>query len=220
MPLQQHLPKWGISDFEPHISSETMFVHVNKLHKGYVDKLNARFGDSPILEIAPSIVLRNLEGYLPTKDQEFYRNMMGGNLAHALFWEVLNPKGSGQVDPNSLFMRECLQGQSLHQLKQRIVNVGLARFGSGWVWGCVDPRQDYKFLLYSTRNHDTPYMRGQIPIFTVDLWEHAYFIDDHGNRKAWLDTVVNRYLDFKLIQDIYRATKLHNFDVGNYLVRG
>ena len=89
--LKQNLPHWNIQDFEPQISRETMNVHVNQLHKGYVDKLNKRFGGTQLLATPPSLVLQRLDGFLDTKDQTFYRNMMGGNVTHTLFWKVISP---------------------------------------------------------------------------------------------------------------------------------
>jgi len=165
------------------------------------------------------MVLRNLDGYLPVEDQEFYRNMMGGNLAHSLFWQILNPKGSETIKQDNMFVQECLpKGTTLEDFKATLVDYGLSRFGSGWVWGCVDPRRDFKLYVYTTKNHDTPYMRGQIPIFNIDLWEHAYFMDVHGDRKKWLETIAYEYLDFKLISEIYEATKVSGFDVSKFLI--
>ena len=82
--LKQCLPLWSLDSFEPHISTETMFVHVNQLHKGYVDKLNAKFSPR-VLSIPPSVILGDLNSYFDThEDREFYRNQMGGNVTHTL----------------------------------------------------------------------------------------------------------------------------------------
>ena len=96
-------------------------------------------------------------------------------------------------------------------LKKKIIESGLKRFGSGWVWGVLDPQKNFEFKLYSTRNHDTPYMRGHVPVFCVDVWEHAYFIDRHGNRKMWLE-VICEFLDFDIIDQICQAQALEGFD--------
>lgn len=199
MPLQQSLPAWSIDAFEPAISAETMFVHVHKLHKGYVDKLNTRFENTGILDIPPSRVLANPESFLGSLNEEFYRDMMGGNVTHTLFWKIITPAPQGDPSATQLFRDFNLDAQTL---KSRIVKEGLQRFGSGWVWGAINPRGE--FQMYSTRNHDTPYMRRSMPLFCVDVWEHAYFIDRHGDRAAWLDTVCD-FIDYRQVDAIYKS---------------
>jgi Fe-Mn family superoxide dismutase len=187
-------PTWQLSAFEPYISTETMFVHVDKLHKGYVDKLNAKV-PAHILSLAPSYVLGNISSFFSGEMQDFYRDMMGGNVAHTLLWKSITPLPQTKTHLPSI-------GMSADALRQKIVAEGLARFGSGWVWGALAPHRG--FILYSTRNHDTPYMRGHIPVFCVDLWEHAYFLDQHGNRKAWLENIC-AFLDLDFIEDRARS---------------
>lgn len=199
MSLVQSLPTWQLDAFEPAISTETMFVHVHKLHKGYVDKLNAKFEGAGLLSVAPSRALANPEGFAGAQDEEFYRDMMGGNVAHTLFWKVLTPDPAHDARSLRLFRDFNLNERAL---KDAIVREGLSRFGSGWVWGVIDPRGG--FQLYSTRNHDTPYMRRSMPLFCIDVWEHAYFLDRHGDRTAWLKAVCE-FIDFRQIDGIYRA---------------
>ncbi len=197
--LKQNLPSWDIRDFEPHISSETMYVHVHRLHKGYVDKLNKRFSSTGLLEIEPSDVLRDLDGYLSGEDKEFYRNMMGGNVTHTLLWKCITPHPQTQYNSQLLSDFELSKSDIIRRIKKE----GLGRFGSGWVWGCIDPfRKTLK--VYSTKNHDTPYMRKYIPLFCIDLWEHAYFLDDYGDRAKWLD-IVCQYINWKAIDSIYQS---------------
>ena len=197
--LKQNLPSWDIRDFEPHISSETMYVHVHQLHKGYVDKLNKRFSNTGLLEIEPSEVLRDLDGYLSGENKEFYRNMMGGNVTHTLLWKCLTPT------PNPTYRSQLLNDFGVHKsdIISKIKSEGLNRFGSGWVWGCIDPfRRTLK--IYSTKNHDTPYMRKYIPLFCIDLWEHAYFLDDYGDRTKGLD-IICQHIDWEVIDKIYQT---------------
>lgn len=187
--LHQSLPTWRISAFEPHISTETMDVHVNQLHKGYVDKLNRNF-DHFILSQKPSYVLRNLRSFFDTDAQRsMYRFLMGGNVTHTLFWKCINPNPKRTARVDTIY-------QYTEGLKSETVLEGLGRQGSGWVWGAIKPNG--AFTMYSTPNHDTPYMRGYRPVFCVDVWEHAYFLDQHGDRKKWLE-IVCEYLDWDFI---------------------
>lgn len=196
--LNQNRPTWNVYDFEPLISQETMNVHVNKLHTGYISKLNQHFKNSHILEVPPSLCLRDLNSYLEFDDTRFYRNMMGGNVAHTLFWKVINPNAT--LQQNSA--HPLAFGRTKFEILNQIVELGSNFFGSGWVWGYVDPKKNFEFGMYCLRDHDTPYMRGHLPIFCVDLWEHAYFIDTLSDRKEWLRRIC-RFLDFNAIESIY-----------------
>ncbi|MHA2135072.1 MAG: superoxide dismutase [Candidatus Thorarchaeota archaeon] len=199
--LSVHRPSWDIFDFEPRISATTLDVHINSLHQGYVDKLNKRFQGSEVLSLPPSEVLRSIRSYLDPEDQEFYRNMMGGNVAHTLFWQSISPEVWNPMQ--SYRQSVLLQDFDIdpEHLRSVLIEEGLARFGSGWVWGVLKG-SGQNFDIYSTQNHDTPYMRKQTPIFCIDLWEHAYFLDDFGDRRAWLE-VITGCLDFRQIDNIY-----------------
>ena len=200
--LTQSLPTWRIDAFEPYISTETMEIHVNQLHKGYVDKLNKNF-DYYILEQKPSYVLKNLTSYFPTSryndaQRRKYRFLMGGNVAHTLLWKSINPDPERTARVNSIY-------QYTEGLKGEIEMDGVDRVGSGWGWGAIKP--DGGFTVYSTPNHDTPYMRGYTPVFCMDVWEHAYFLDYHGDRKKWLE-VACEFLDWDFIDR--RASEILN----------
>lgn len=208
--LRQNFPSWELDAFEPYISSETMFVHVNQLHKGYVDKLN-REVSTYILARKPSNVLRNLGSYFDdTLMRDFYRDMMGGNVAHTLFWKSISP----QIHKGGYIKSVRKTSDAIIS---EVVAEGLKRVGSGWVWGVIT--QDRRFRIYSTRNHDVPYMRGHVPIFCVDLWEHAYFLDQHGDRKAWLENVCS-FLDWDFINQRISNTLLNQPDELDFWVLG
>lgn len=192
-------PLWSLDQFEPEISTLTMDVHVNQLHKGYVDKLNKRFGESGLLNISPSSVLSDPDAYLTSADKQFYIDQMGGNVAHTMFWKSISPN---RRQNTSKFLETY--GLTHEDVVKAVLDEGLKRFGSGWVWGAIS--RDRRLTIYSTKNHDTPYMRKQKPIFCVDVWEHAYFIDRFGNREAWLKNVCGR-LDYNNIDKFFEATQ-------------
>jgi Fe-Mn family superoxide dismutase len=193
-----------------------MEVHVNQLHAGYIRKLNQYFRNTNILEIEPSYILSNIKGYIEgNKAQEFYRNNMGGNVAHTLFWKSIHPTNRNRfIFEESNFIKSFNLNPNV--LKRNIIEEGLNRFGSGWVWGALD--QNNHFRLYSTANHDTPYMRKHRPLFCIDVWEHAYFLDDFGNREEYLEKIVD-YLDSKNIDDLLYNYQ-NNFDLIDFWVMG
>jgi len=210
--FRRKLPPWATNAFEPYISNKTMVTHTQVLHQGYVDKLNNRFGNTVFTGLPPSEVLSDPSAYLSPQDRQFYIDMMGGNLCHTLHWEVINPKGTTR----SVRELEKALRLSVDEICAGIVELGLSRVGSGWVWGALDDRNE--FVLYSTRNHNTPYMRRQTPIFCVDVWEHAYFLDQLADRKAYLENIV-AFLDFSKISEILQA-QLEGVDPINDWVLG
>lgn len=212
--LTQCRPLWDISDFEPYISLTAMDVHVNKLHPGYIDKLNSKFGNTKLLSTPPSLVLNNLNAYVDFKDSKFYRNQMGGNVAHTLFWQVITPRVN-----NGLGRERLPFGVTRGEVAEQIVKLGTSQFGSGWVWGFVNPRDNFKFGMTSLRDHDTPYMRGNIPIFCIDVWEHAYFLDYLNDRSMWLRLLCN-FIDFDAISNFYYHITQDNTDLLDALVLG
>jgi len=207
--LIQTEPLWSLDAFEPTISSETMMIHVYQLHQAYIKKLNQKFKHSDLLEIPPSEVLSNLTSYLSDRNREFYRNQMGGHVCHSLFWQVITPHPIAPDEDDDLEFLEDF-GLTQELLNKTIVEEAKKRFGSGWVWGALTRKGD--FQVYTTSNHDTPYMRKQKPLFCLDLWEHAYFLDVHGDRKKWIDTIPN-YLDLYAVNRIYK-----NFLKGEDLI--
>lgn len=196
--LTRRPPPWATTAFEPYISNQTMITHTQVLHQGYVDKLNERFRGTVLTGLPPSEVLRDPSAYLSQKDKQFYIDMMGGNLCHTLFWQILNPGGTTR---NVKELEDAL-GISVREVCNQIVELGMQRVGSGWVWGALNNRGE--FVMYSTQNHNTPYMRHQTPIFCVDVWEHAYFLDRLADRRAYLETLVS-FIDFSVVSEILRS---------------
>lgn len=201
----QHLPQWEMGSFEPYISTETMQAHVD-LHRGYVDRLNSRIPEA-ILRFKPSYVLRNLPGFLSEPLRQFYRDNMGGNIAHTLFWKTITPKPSLVSRLESISTDTAL-------IIDEVLEEGLKVVGSGWVWGALGP---HGFRVYSTRNHDTPYMRSHTPIFCVDVWEHAYYIDQRGDREAWLQNVLS-YIDWEFVEERVRECVWGQDDLDSLLL--
>ena len=197
--LKRFEPSWDCDSFEPLVSNETMSIHLLELHQGYVDRLNSWANKNSFdLSIKPSEILMNLSRYLNEDQKDFFIDNMGGHVAHTLFWKTINPESPYIDYSNSVFLNDF--GLTQDHIKKEIMKLGLNRFGSGWVWGVLDKSNNFK--MYSTLNHNTPYMRKQMPLFCIDLWEHAYFIDRHGHRKSWLESIC-MFIDFNNIDQIY-----------------
>lgn len=168
-------PSWALDSLVGVASKEAMDIHVNTLHRGYVNKINQRFAGSGLLSIPPSVVLSDVSSYINDKnDAQFYIDNMGGAFAHTLFWQIINPQRVSQGD------------NTLEEIKKQASGLAKGFVGSGWIWGALNRGQ---LKLYTSRNHNTPFMRKETPLFTIDLWEHAYFLDYHADRAAWVSNV-------------------------------
>lgn len=164
---------------EPHIDEQTMRIHHDKHHAGYVNNLNAALADHANLA---GRSLEDLIGDLssvPESIRGAVRNNGGGHANHTLFWEVMTPGGAAVPDGELAGAIESAFG-SLDAFKETFTKAGMTRFGSGWAWLV---RTDSGVAVESTPNQDSPLMEGRRPILGCDVWEHAYYLK-YQNRRA------------------------------------
>jgi superoxide dismutase, Fe-Mn family len=185
--MSYQLPElpYDYSALEPHIDAETMKIHHDKHHAGYVTKLNDAAGDSDISIEALVSDLANL----PDDMQTAVRNNGGGHLNHTLFWESLSPDGGGQ--PTSDFANALNSAfESFDNFKTEFTTSASIRFGSGWAWLYL---QDGQLKIDSTANQDNPLMGEEIagisgvPLLGLDVWEHAYYLKYQNQRPAYIE---------------------------------
>jgi Fe-Mn family superoxide dismutase len=164
---------------EPHIDARTMEIHRTKHHAGYVSNLNAalegyELGNPTVEELVAAIHT------LPEEIRAKVRDHGGGHANHALFWTIMSPRGGGQPR-GELAQAIDRQLGGFDRFTEQFTQAALGRFGSGWAWLCVDPNQ--RLVVESTPNQDSPLMHGYMPIFGLDVWEHAYYLK-YQNRRA------------------------------------
>src|SRR6478736_1870866 len=173
---------YGYDALEPHIDEQTMRIHHDKHHQAYVDKANAalegtEWADKPVEE-----VLKNLSS-LPQDKQGPVRNNAGGHANHSLFWSILGPSGGG-VPSGDLGSAIDNAFGSFDAFKQKMVDAGVNRFGSGWAWLVLDNGQ---LAVTSSANQDSPISDGQTPLLGIDVWEHAYYLKYQNKRPDYID---------------------------------
>lgn len=174
---------------EPHIDAKTMEIHHGKHHAAYVANLNAALekagGEWPELGLDSLVRMVN---EVPEAVRTAVRNNGGGHWNHSFFWELLSPQGGGAPQGALHAAIEATFG-SFEEFKARFEAAGLGRFGSGWAWLVV---QGGKLAIVSTPNQDNPLMDGSgIPVFGVDVWEHAYYLSYQNRRGDYLKAVWN-----------------------------
>jgi superoxide dismutase, Fe-Mn family len=168
---------------EAAIDKTTMEIHHGKHHKTYVDNLNAALQGHDALLGKPIEQLMRDINTVPQDVRQKVINNGGGHANHTMFWEIMGPSGGGNPSGNLAQAIDSTFG-SLDNLKAKIKEAGLGRFGSGWAWLVIDGG---KLAITSTANQDTPLMSGHSPILGVDVWEHAYYLRYQNKRADYLD---------------------------------
>ncbi len=184
------------SALEPSIDAQTMNIHRLKHHKAYVDNLNkalegqADWAGKSIEQLCGAI------GSVPEAIRGAVRNNGGGHFNHSMFWRIMAPKGTGGA-PSAALAAAIANGiGSMDELKAKLADAGLKRFGSGWAW--LIKKADGSVCVTSTPNQDNPLMIGLVdapgtPLMGIDVWEHAYYLKYQNRRAdylaAWWDVV-------------------------------
>lgn len=169
---------------EPVIDEQTMKIHHDRHHAGYVKKLNAalapypELADTPVAELLGK--LQELE--VSEEDRTAIRQNGGGHVNHTLFWEIIGPEK--EVDNELAREIEAAFG-SVEDFKEEFAEIASGRFGSGWAWLVRDDNGELQ--IYSTANQDSPYLTGDTPIIGLDVWEHAYYLKYQNERGSYID---------------------------------
>ena len=164
-----------------------MRVHHDAHHKAYVDNANAALEGTELADKSVEQVLTNLDA-LPDAKQTAVRNNAGGHANHSLFWEIMSPDGGGEP-PGALADAITSTFGSLDELKAKVNDAGVKRFGSGWTWLVKDGSG--ALSVVSTANQDSPVSDGQTPLPGIDVWEHAYYLKYQNKRPDYLDAFWN-----------------------------
>jgi superoxide dismutase, Fe-Mn family len=173
---------YAFNALEPHIDAQTMQIHHDKHHGGYVNNLNAAIEKHPELATkSAEDLLKNL-GAVPEDIRTAIRNNGGGHVNHSMFWQIMGP-GKGGAPTGAI--ADALTGAfgGFDAFKDQFTKAATGRFGSGWAWLV---RSGGKLSIESTANQDNPLSDGKHPIMGVDVWEHAYYLKYQNRRAEYL----------------------------------
>lgn len=171
---------------EPHIDARTMEIHHDKHHQAYVTNLNNAIAGTDLDGKDIVDILKNINS-VPANIKTAVQNNGGGHANHTLFWETLSGNGGSPSGELAQAIDSTFGG--LDALKEKMNAAGAGRFGSGWSWLVV--KADGSLDVYSTANQDSPYMQGDTPIFGIDVWEHAYYLNYQNRRPDYLKAIWN-----------------------------
>lgn len=172
----------------PVISARTVALHHGKHHKGYVDKTNELIGGTEFEGQALERIVLATAGK-PEHKELFNNAAQAWN--HAFYWRSLKPRGGGA--PSGALAEKIESMGGLDALKKKLATAGVKQFGSGWVWLVSDGKG---LSVVSTSNAEVPFTKGSTPLLTIDVWEHAYYVDYQNRRPDYLQAVIDKLINW------------------------
>lgn len=187
---------YGYDALEPYIDAETMKVHHDGHHKTYAEKLNSTVENYDDLnEMSAEDLLKNINN-LPEEIQTPVRNFGGGFVNHNFLWSILKK----DVDFSGEIAKEItLKFGSYDKFKEKFSDAAMKVFGSGYAWLVLSSGE---LEIVTSQNQNSPLSDGKIPLITIDMWEHAYYLK-HQNKKADYIKEYFNVLNWEKINEIY-----------------
>ena len=176
--MEHQLPDlpYAIDDLEPDISAETLTFHHGKHHRAYVDKLNHLIAGTEYEDLPLEEIIRRSDG------DTFNNAAQTWN--HSFYWNCLSPIGGGPPKGKIAEAIDSMWG-SFDKFKGEFTRSAVTNFGSGWTW--LVKNEQGALEIVNTSNAGNPLTDNKVPILTIDIWEHAYYIDDRNARAAYID---------------------------------
>jgi len=171
----------------PTISAETMEYHYGKHHQTYVDNLNKAVAGTADENASLEEIIMKAEGPLFNNAAQVWN--------HTFFWNSLSPNGGGQPT-GAIADRIAADFGGYDAFRAQITEAGLTQFGSGWAW-LVE--KDGKLAIMKTPNADLPMKHGAKALCTIDVWEHAYYIDYRNARAKFIEVVLDNLINWDFV---------------------
>jgi Fe-Mn family superoxide dismutase len=179
---------------DPVISTNTIGFHYGKHHKGYVDSLNKLIAGTELANLS----LEKLIGETAGKaDKVAIFNNAAQAWNHTFYWRSLRPKGGGEP-PVALKQRIEASFGNLDACKKELATAATTEFGSGWAWLVLEAD---KLKVVKTANAETPLTKGVKPLLTIDVWEHAYYLDYQNRRADYVNAVLDKLINWGFAAD-------------------
>ncbi|MEM1312046.1 MAG: superoxide dismutase [Patescibacteria group bacterium] len=179
---------YSYNALEPYIDEQTLIIHHDKHHQGYVNKLNKALEQyKDLLEMPLEELITNLDK-VPEGIRTAVTNSAGQVYNHNLYWESMSSPNSSTLS-GELADKIDTDFGSFENFKERFSTAGTGQFGSGWVWLSLD--QENKLVIDKTGNADSPLMHGKKPLMTMDVWEHAYYLNYQNRRPDYIEAFYN-----------------------------
>ena len=175
---------------DPVITANTIGFHYRKHHQGYVDNLNKLVAGTDYVELT----LGKLVSVTSEREEA---SAIFNNAAqiwnHTFYWQSMKPKGGGEP-PAALKEMMTISFGSVDACKQELASTAVSQFGSGWAWLVL---YGDKLKVVKTANAETPLTTGMKPLLTIDVWEHAYYLDYQNRRADYVSAVLDKLINWE-----------------------
>jgi Fe-Mn family superoxide dismutase len=185
---------WADNALDPVISANTLGFHYGKHHKAYVDNLNKLIAGTPLEGQPLEKIILEVAG---KADKAGIFNNAAQVWNHTFYWNSLKPQGGG-TPPAALAKLIERDFGSLDALKKELATAATTQFGSGWAWLASD---NGKLVVTKTSNAELPMTKGQKALLTIDVWEHAYYLDYQNRRPDYANAVIEKLLNWQFAAD-------------------
>lgn len=183
---------------EPYISAQTLEFHYGKHHAGYVTNLNNLTKDTELGD-------KSLEEVVKTTYGDGAKVGIFNNAAqvwnHTFYWNSMKERGGG-TPSGALAAKIDADFGSFEKFKEEFIKTGVGQFGSGWAWLVLDQGT---LKITKTLNAENPVVHGQVPLLTMDVWEHAYYLDYQNLRPKYAQTFLDSLVNWDFAAQNYEA---------------
>ena len=185
------LLSYELDALAPYISKNTMEFHYLKHHQTYVDNLNKLIAGTEFESMSLEEIVQKTAGK-PEYTAIFNNAAQVWN--HTFFWNCMRPNGGSR--PQGRLLEEITRSfGSYENFRKEFKDAALAQFGSGWAW--LVRRASGGLEIMKTANADNPLAHGLEALITIDVWEHAYYLDYQNRRGDFIDAFLNHLVDWK-----------------------
>ncbi|GAB7538272.1 superoxide dismutase [Burkholderia sp. 3C] len=181
---------------EPVISAKTLSIHYGKHHRAYYENLHKLVDGTPLASLSLEQVVLESHG---RSDLEDVFNNAAQAWNHNFYWKSLSPT---KTEPDDKLKAAIVNKfGSVEAMSKQLMTVAASQFGSGWGWLVADRGE---LEIVKTSNGETPYTRGgQLPLLTIDVWEHAYYLDYQNRRPDYLAATIGQHLNWNFASANY-----------------
>jgi superoxide dismutase, Fe-Mn family len=190
--VQSDLP-FAEDALEPVISSKTISFHYGKHHKTYVDKLNKLIEGT---EFEGLLLVDIIQKTANKPENKGLFNNAAQVWNHAFFWNSLSPTGGGK--PSEVLIKKIEESfGSFDDFLKEFAEAAKTQFGSGWAWLVLDGDE---LKVIKTPNAETPVTMGVKPLLTIDVWEHAYYLDYQNKRPDYVAELLDKLINWEFAE--------------------
>ena len=182
---------YSLDALEPHISRRTLAAHHGHHHAAYVEKARALVRNTPLESASLDEIVRSSARATPL----FNAAAQAWN--HAFYWQCMRPGGGGEAQGAVAKLIKDQFG-SRSAFSQQFLTAASDQFGSGWAWLVLDGN---RLRIVATSNADTPLVTTQVPLLTIDVWEHAYYLDFQHRRLDYITAFLAHLVDWNFVNE-------------------